>query len=479
VGVLQGLCSYNGLLYAAWKGETEDDRLFFSEFNGSYWTEQRLVGGNSSAGPAIANFGGKMMLAWKGEFSDERQFFLPVDNGLWGAQAQIPGVASSTGAGLAEFDNLLYAAWKGAGSDQAIWYATYDGANWSQQQTIPGVATAFGPAVCAFNGRLYAAWRGWNNDQALWYASFDGVNWSNQQIIPGVASSVGPSLAVFDGRLFAAWKGVTGDEAIWFTSFDGNSWTPQQPIPNVGSSIGPALSEYAGKLYAMWKGADDDQGLYYSSFDGAQWVPQDRIPGNTGQDVPQNMGLRMQFQETTLWCWIAVGVSVAHYYGHTSATQCGTMTTIGLSINNWTLGTNCCPTTAMEQANPDLLGKLLNPYDKNAEYALENVGIPAVCIKTGGVNTALDVTNNFAGARQSMTLEEVAAEINAGRPVVATIQWTTGNGGEHFVAIAGVLNDALLVCDPISGETIIGYEDFPAEYGSGATLVDYCLTKPG
>jgi len=477
VGVLQGLCSYNGLLYPAWKGETEDDRLFYSEFNENYWTEQQLVGGNSSAGPAIANFRGEMVLSWKGEFSDERLFFLQVHDGLWAAQAQVPGVASSTGPSLAEFNNMLYAAWKGAGSDQAIWYAYFDGEQWSQQATIPGVATSVGPALCTYNGRLYAAWKGWHNDQAIWYASFDGAQWSAQQVIPGVASSVGPSLAVFNGTLFAAWKGVTGDESLWFSWFDGNTWAAQQVIPGVGSSMGPALSEFSGKLYAMWKGADDDQGLYYSYYDGANWAPQNRIPGNTGQDAPQNIGLRMQFQETSQWCWIAVAVSVAHYYGNANTYQCSTMTTIGQNINGWSPQTICCPTTAMEQANPDLLAKLLDPYDRNAENALENVGIPQVCIKSGGVGDALKVTNNYAADRASMTLDEIAAAIAAGRPVVADIQWNSG--GQHVVAIVGVLNDLLLVCDPANGESVISYEDFPALYAGGATVVDYCLTQAG
>jgi hypothetical protein len=477
VGVLQGLCSYNGLLYAVWKGETEDDRLFYSEFDGNSWSGQQLVGGNSSAGPAIATFDGGMVLGWKGEVSDERLFFLQASGGVWSAQQQIPGVASSIGPSLAEFNNALYAGWKGAGSDQAIWYASFDGAQWSPQATIPGVATSVGPALCAYNGRLYAAWRGWNNDQALWYAFFDGGQWSAQQVIPGFASSVGPSLAVFNGQLFAAWKGVTGDESLWFSQFDGSTWAASQAIPGVGSSTGPALAEFSGKLYAMWKGAGSDQGLYYSCYDGANWAPQARIPGNTGQDDPQNIGLRMQFQETSLWCWIAVGVSVAHYYGNTNTYQCSIMTTIGQNVNGWSAQTVCCPTMAMEQANPDLLAKLVDPYNSNAENALDNVGIPQVCIKTGGVDTVLKTTGNYADGRLSMTLDEITAEITAGRPVVADIQWN--NDGQHVVAIAGVLNDLLLVCDPANGESVISYENFPAQYQSGAFLHNYFLTQAG
>ena len=241
--------------------------------------------------------------------------------------------------------------------------------------------------------------------------------------------------------------------------------------------MGPALSQYAGKLYAAWKGADNDQELYYSSFDGTNWAPQAHIPGNTGQDAPQNIGLRMQFQQTSQWCWIAVAVSIAYYYGSPDY-QCEMMTSIGQNINNWSKDTNCCPTVAIEQAHPDLLAKLLDPYDSASENALENVGIPQVCIKSGGVNDALTVNNNYAGWRQTLTLDAIAAEVTARRPVVADIQWKS-NGGQHFVAIAGVLNDLLLICDPVNGESVISYADFPDLYAGGATLFGYALTQAG
>ena len=482
MGILQGLSSFDNFLYAAWKGVTGDDRLFYSAFlagpdNAQVWTNQQTFGGNSSAGPALATFNNELIIAWKGEFADERLFYLRVGSGGWSQQAQIPNVASSVGPTLAQFGSVLYAAWKGMGTDQGIYYARFDGNGWSAQSLIPGVATSVGPSLCTYNVRLYAAWRGMNNDQAIWYSSFDGARWSAQATIPGVASSVGPSLAVFAGKLYAAWKGVTGDQGLWYSSFDGSRWAPQQLIPNVASSIGPALAPYNGRLYAMWKGMSDDEGLYYSSFDGQRWAAQQRGPGNTGQDVPQNMGLRMQYQQTTEWCWLAVAASVAHFYGATNwFTQCNLMTTIGQNINKWPSTTICCPTSAMLQAHPDVVAKMLNPYDASAEYALQNIGIPAVCIKSGGVGDALKVNGNYASYQNSMSLDAITSEISAGRPLAVDITWNSG-AGSHVVAIAGVLNDLLLICDPANGESVMAYEQFPAAYFGGATLDGFALTK--
>jgi Papain-like cysteine protease AvrRpt2 len=478
MGVLQGLCSHNGILFATWKGEVGDDRLFYSTTtDGEAWVDQQMLGGNSSTGPSSTVFRGDLVLAWKGEHADERLFSLKLEELVWFPQQLIAGFGSSVGPSLAEYDDRLFASWKGAGSDQAIWYAHFDESNWSAQAQIPGVGTAIGPALCVYDNLLIAAWRGMNNDQALWWASFDGIGWSAQSLIPGVASSVGPSLAVVGGKLYAAWKGVTGDEAIWYGSFDGGAWAPQQTIPGAESSIGPAIAEFNGKLYAMWKGPGSDQSLHFSSFDGTNWAAPGSIPGNTGQDTPQNIGLRMQYQEMTQWCWIAVAVSVANYYGNTLPEQCETMTMIGQQINKWSKFTSCCPTIVWREGHRDMQAALEDPYDKAALYVLDNdPNLPAVCNKSGGVNASLALYDNYAGAPASMTLEAIAAEIDAKRPVVVDLQWP-GNGPQHVVAIVGVLDDQLLIVDPIYGETAIGYEEFPASYQGGATLHNWLTTK--
>lgn len=72
MGVPQDLCGFEGMPYAAWKGETGDD--LYSFFNGRYWTEQRLVWTNqqtiphvaTSVGPSLCNWQGRLYAAWKG-----------------------------------------------------------------------------------------------------------------------------------------------------------------------------------------------------------------------------------------------------------------------------------------------------------------------------------------------------------------------------------------------------------------------------
>jgi hypothetical protein len=481
MAILQGLCSYGGRLYAAWKGEVGDDRLFYSSFDGRAWSDAQILGGNSSVGPSLGTFGSSMFVAWKGEHGDERLFYAALTGTTWSAQGQIPGVLSSGGPALAAFEDSLFAAWKGGSSDQEIWYASFGGSGWSGQATVPGAASGVGPSLAVFDGRLYFAWKGEGNDQRLFYASLENRGWSLQAVINGATSSVGPSLATFNGRLYAAWKGNSADQQLWYATFDGRAWSVPVMIPAATSSTGPSLAVFGDRLYTMWKGAGTDQRLWYASFDGAGWSVPANIPGNTGQDLPQNIGLRMQYQESSNWCWIAVGTSINHFYNSAStATQCGIMTIVGHSVNGFPANTSACPSVQAVTSVPGLAAILADPYLSDAQNVLDNtaLGIPKIYLKTGGVGDALKVHGNWNTATPaSPTLAQITGEIIAGRPVAVDITWPSGSG--HCVAIAGVLDDQVLICDPAFGESAVVYESFPATYHGGATLADIVFTQKG
>ncbi len=288
MGIFQGLCSYNGLLYAAWKGETGDDRLFYSYFDGHSWSTQKQIPGSSNVGPALATMNGQLYAAWKS--SDKQSLFCAAFDGIsgWDNQNSIPG-NSDIGPALASVYEQLYAAWKGESSDNRLFYSYFDGHIWSTQKQIPGsVTSSYGPSLATLGGMLYTAWI--ESDQSMWYTSFDGQHWFEKATIPGAASSYGPSLATLGGKLYAAWKGVNdlrnNDQSLYYASFDGQNWSGKEQILSVTSSIGPSLAEYNGNLYAMWKGADDHQSLHCASFDGSHWSLQlNGVPGNTGQEM--------------------------------------------------------------------------------------------------------------------------------------------------------------------------------------------------
>jgi hypothetical protein len=198
--------------------------------------------------------------------------------------------------------------------------------------------------------------------------------------------------------------------------------------------------------------------------------------------APQNIGLRMQYQESNEWCWIASATSINHFYNPASTvTQCQIMTTVGQNINKFPANTSACPSSAVIFANPALAAALANPYTKAAEYILDDpkYGIPTYYLKSGGVGDALNVKANWAGPQgANLSLSEIASEVNAGRPVCASIAWNSGNG-QHVVTIAGVSGNNLLLLDPINGQSVLPFASFPAYYYGGATIVGYDFTKKG
>jgi len=210
------------------------------------------------------------------------------------------------------------------------------------------------------------------------------------------------------------------------------------------------------------------------------WVP----------PTPNSIGLRMQYQETKAWCWIAVATSISLFYNPSSTwTQCQLMTAVGLTIIKLAPGTSACPNATILAKFPELAGILADPYSEAAEYALEQgmdftlVHPKAIdkidpnYIRGGAVSDALTVTGNYADSFDAdLTLDKIAAEVNAGRPVTVDITWFS-DGHSHVVAITGVLGDSLFVLDPIHGQSIIRFGDFPGSYFGGAILDGYTFTK--
>jgi hypothetical protein len=296
------LVSYDGNLYAAWKGEPGDDRIFYSRWNGrGKWAPalpmaSGTVGGNTSVGPSLGVFNGALYAAWKGEWSDPRIFFAKYNGSNWETQKQIPNVYSAVGPALCSFGGKLVAAWKNV-FDQKLYFATYDGSNWSTKLQIAGVGSSVGPSLANFGGKLYAVWKGEGNDESLWYAYYDGTKWSGQTPgqtqtqIPDVGSGVGASLAGVGDKLYAVWKGEGSDESLWYAYYDGTKWSgqtgqTQTQIPGPGSSVGAAIAEFGGKLYAVCKGKGSDVSLYNAELSGTTWSGwANDIPGNTGPDM--------------------------------------------------------------------------------------------------------------------------------------------------------------------------------------------------
>jgi hypothetical protein len=193
------------------------------------------------------------------------------------------------------------------------------------------------------------------------------------------------------------------------------------------------------------------------------------------------IGLKMQYQETSEWCWIAVATSINHfYYPASSVTQCELATAVLQKFCG--LVGSACPNPLVLNSNPELARILMTPYSQSAYCVLDDpsLGIPSDFLyHTGFVGDALSIMGNYNGNRDAkllyMPLSDITREIKTGRPIAVDIMWNSGP--QHTVAIGGVSGDTLLICDPATGESTIKYDQFPYNYRSGATPKAYALTQ--
>ena len=306
------------------------------------------------------------------------------------------------------------------------------------------------------------------------------ANWENNDLTKMSGDGVSPKA----GSPLDGYWGSDSSQHVNFIGADGHvhelyiapgvaNWENNDLTKMSGDGVSPK----AGSPLDGYWGSDSSQ---HVNFIGAD----EHVHELYIAPLPQNIGVEMQYQESTEWCWIAVASSVNLFYNAASTlTQCSLMTTIGQTINGFPPNTSACPSAEAVAEVPGLAAILASPYGTDALYVLEDdnaiLGIPTEYFKSGGEGDALNVKGNLSSSTAGfIPLAQIQSEISAGRPVVVDIAWDS-NGGQHDVAIAGVLGDKLLILDPIYGESIIPYESFPSTYQGGATVNSVFLTKNG
>jgi hypothetical protein len=145
----------------------------------------------------------------------------------------------------------------------------------------------------------------------------------------------------------------------------------------------------------------------------------------------------METQKQDEWCWAAVSVSVAAFYGNKKWSQC--------SLAAGEMSLNCCGADGPKQGTGGC---------NNAWY----------------LDTPLTRAGHFARINwSSQAFADLQSEINAGRPLGARIAWN--GGGAHFVALGGWSTDSagtefVDVYDPYYGFAQTSYGNFLSAYQS-------------
>jgi len=299
-----GLAALGKTLYAAWKGVSGDDSLYYS--NGP--DAVGIIPGNSSACPSLAAFTPagqtrpKLFAGYKGQPGDMRVFVSSFDGQNW-AQQIVLGSNSSIGPSLAVFQKKLYAAYKGEHSDQrAFVISTSDGTSWDTEQEITGIATSTGLALAAYTPpghaeKLFGAFKGMWVDDRIFVSFMDAHGTWDQpkQVFTSAAessivltseTSSSVALATLNDVLYLAYKGKDTEDIYVIASSNGVSWGGAKRVSGAMSSVGPSLTSFDGKLYLAHKGGGTDSTIYLlSSLDGANWIGEPTIPGGTSPDL--------------------------------------------------------------------------------------------------------------------------------------------------------------------------------------------------
>jgi hypothetical protein len=255
------LASYNGLLYAAWQGQSAPYHIWYATYNGTSWSSQAEVPQaetNQDTGPSLGVYNGDLYVAWQGGASPYHVWYAAFNGTTWTNEARVPNalVNPSSAVGLAAYNGDLYLAWVGQTSPYNLWYADFNGTTWSGQARIPsatstGEFTYAASPLVSYGGLMYAMWPTGTNG-TLEYAAFDG-SWSAPLALQGggVLDYGGPALTVMGSKMYASWD-TQATSTIEWASFNAAAWSTPKRVPHAQSLVGPGLAGYKGALYDAW-----------------------------------------------------------------------------------------------------------------------------------------------------------------------------------------------------------------------------------
>lgn len=142
------LAAFGNGLYAAWRG-AGDDAVWYARFDErgqadeTGWTPPtRVPGVDTAAAPALAFYRDRLYVGFRGAGDDERLWWTSFDGNRWEAPSVILGGASRLGTALAVYNDRLYAAWRDPSPQSGLWYAAFSGSIWSDPNAVPATCPA-------------------------------------------------------------------------------------------------------------------------------------------------------------------------------------------------------------------------------------------------------------------------------------------------------------------------------------------------
>lgn len=272
--------------WMAWKGAGGDNHIWWaSSDDGRVWGQQkRIDDARSSHGPALSDwypggaFNPSLFLAWKGEGDDQRLFWTRSRGTVeFEAHQRFDDRLSVARPAVAWFDGTIVMAWRGA-TNERIYWSRFDGRSWTDQEAIAGRMTSHAPALAVLGDRLYMFWQGTGDDDRIFHAFLPkgwGPIWSagievtyvstdtSGETRHGVRTSAQPVVCSRGDSLTLAFKG-RGEDALWHMPLRGGEWSGPAQVPAVLSSSSPGITTLDGGLVMAWRAQAPEQTLHCS-----------------------------------------------------------------------------------------------------------------------------------------------------------------------------------------------------------------------
>jgi hypothetical protein len=181
------LAIFRGIVYLAFNGMRGNEGIYYTTFDGAAWPDPKQVPNPvaSNAQPSLAtwsdnsNQGQKLVLAYKGNGDDETLWYTTYDGAVWTPQQPIPHAFSTDGPALVFFRGLIYAVWRGPSNDESMRFSTFNGTYWTNPLPLPNhFASSVSPSLVVFKDQIYAAFKGPEGDNRIWWieASIEATN---------------------------------------------------------------------------------------------------------------------------------------------------------------------------------------------------------------------------------------------------------------------------------------------------------------
>jgi hypothetical protein len=164
---------YGGRLIVAWRGLDPDQQIYLSVHSPLPPVHHHRVNpvpmpnASSSAGPALAVFNGLLYLCWKGEGNDQRIFYSTYDGSNWSQPQVVPGANTNNEPTLRALNKSgeLYLCWIEAVAPSLSYSIFRQGPDsrvfvWDQPAQVTGAITNARPALGSCGGAMYVAWTG-------------------------------------------------------------------------------------------------------------------------------------------------------------------------------------------------------------------------------------------------------------------------------------------------------------------------------